>query len=49
MNGDAEVPVTAEVLIGPLVAEVRLNISAEAQLAVRCGKRVRDCWHLSGC
>jgi hypothetical protein len=41
MNGDAAVPVTAEVLMGPLVAEVRLNISAEAQLAVRCGKPVR--------
>jgi hypothetical protein len=41
MDGDKAVPVTAEVLIGPLVAEVRLNISAEAQLAVRYGKPAR--------
>jgi hypothetical protein len=35
VNEAAPVPVTAEVLVGPLVAEVRLNVSTEAQLAVR--------------
>ena len=43
MNGDAVMPVTAEVLIGPLLAEVRLNISAEAQLAVRCETHATAC------
>lgn len=36
LGGDGPVPVTAEVLVGPLLSEVRLYFSEEAQLTVRC-------------
>lgn len=35
------VPVSAEVLLGPLVSEVRLHFTDEAQLTVRCADL---CW-----